>query len=78
MILKHIQYNDDTHQLVLIEPTTGFKMESEIEDAPIPIVMTVKDKVFVAISDFFDEAEGVYCEKVNAHRENDGETMYII
>lgn len=85
MIVKHIRYDDGTHQLVCCDAITNERVESDFEHGAIPVVLGFKGKVFIAISDFYDDddedihAEGVYLQKLQSPRApHDGETLYLI
>ena len=81
MVVKHIQYDDGTHQLVCCDAITDERAESECEHGALPVVLGFKGKVFIAISDFYDEpdAQGVYLMKLQSPRPpHEGETVYLV
>ena len=77
MALKHVQYTDETHQLIYLNVLTGEEVESEVESYAMPIVFEIFGQVFIAVSDFYEEAEGVYAMKLKPHRTHEGETLYL-
>jgi hypothetical protein len=85
MVVKHIQYDDGTHQLVCCDAITDERAESEYEHGALPIILGFKGKIFIAISDFYDDedegirAQGVYLMKLQSPRPpHEGETVYLV